>query len=128
MICEGRKTECIYFEGIRTTYRMSTANVRVVGLGADPSQVVREAIGGLSEYDQVWCVFDVEAPQPHARLHEAVELATARGVRCGISNPCFEFWLILHFLDHTAYLDNVQARRLLTACGCGYSDKGFDFA
>ena len=35
-----------------------------------------------------------------------VASAGANGIRLAISNPCFELWLILHFQDHTAWLDN----------------------
>jgi len=44
-----------------------------------------------------------------------------------VSNPCFELWLILHFQDHAAWLDNNEARRLRRQLD-GSSDKGLDAA
>jgi hypothetical protein len=132
IVCEGQKTEDIYFNGIRREFRLATARLRVVGLGVDPLHVVREAEALRSDYDETWAVFDVEAPGahaiPHARLHNAVERAERTGIRCAISNPCFELWLVLHFGRQTAYLNNEAVRAKIRKCGCGYDAKGFDFA
>jgi hypothetical protein len=68
-------------------------------------------------------VFDVEAPQRHPNLSEALELAGKNEIRVAISNPCFEFWLMLHFRDYRAWLSNDDARRIRRACD-GRQDKG----
>jgi hypothetical protein len=132
IVSEGQKTEDIYFNGIRREFRLATARLRVVGLGADPLRVVQEAESLRPEYDQTWAVFDVEAPGahaiPHARLSQAVERAEGSGIRCAISNPCFELWLLLHFHSQTAYLNNEAVRAKIRQCRCGYDAKGFDFA
>lgn len=127
IVCEGRKIETIYFDGVRRALRLSTAKVFVEGLGADPLTVVKRAEQHLADFDQVWAVFDVEAPQPHNSLQAAIERAHARGVQVAISNPCFELWLLLHFHDQSAYLDNAQVTARIKACPCNYDDKGFDF-
>ena len=62
-----------------------------------------------SEVDEVWCVFDVESPKKHYSLMEAVRLAEAKGIHLAISNPCFELWLALHFVDHTRHVDTAPA-------------------
>jgi hypothetical protein len=72
-------------------------------------------------------VFDVEWPRNHPGLGEAVQQARVNGVNLAVSNPCFELWLILHFQDHTAWLDNNQARRLRRQLD-GSGDKGLDAA
>ena len=132
IVCEGKKTEDLYFSGIRREFRLATARLRVVGLGVDPLWVVQEAESLLRQYDQAWAVFDVEAPGahaiPHARLNQAIERAERAGIRCAISNPCFELWLLLHFRVQTAYINNEAARAKVRECGCGYDAKGFDFA
>ncbi len=135
VVCEGEKTEAAYFEGVRREFRLSTASITVVGLGADPSYVVERALADASGFDEVWCVFDVEAPKPHARLDETIALATGAtgrraNLRCAVSNPCFELWLLLHFQDQHGYLDSDTAQHLLTRCGCGYDTKhkGITFA
>ncbi len=45
-------------------------------------------------YDAVWCVFDVDQ---HPKIKEALSLAAKNGISVALSNPCFEFWLVLHF-------------------------------
>jgi hypothetical protein len=132
IVCEGQKTEDIYFSGIRREFRLATARLRIVSLGADPLWVVQQAESLRQEYDHAWAVFDVEAPGahaiPHARLNQAVERAERVGVRCAISNPCFELWLLLHFHPQTAFVNNEAVRAKIRRCGCGYDAKGFDFA
>lgn len=82
----------------------------------------------FTPYDEVWCVLDVEAPYPHASLDRALRLAAQQGVRCAISNPCFELWLILHIQDRRGYLTTDQACALLEAHGrCSYTRGGKSF-
>ncbi|MFI5910750.1 RloB family protein [Dactylosporangium sp. NPDC051541] len=96
IVCEGVKTEDIYFNGIRKQYRLATARINFVGLGADPLTVVRHAEQLQADYDYTWAVFDVEAAGPHAQRHLSLDAAVARatraGIGCAISHPCFELW------------------------------------
>lgn len=64
----------------------------------------------ITEY---WCVFDVEVPTQHPRLHDAIQMARDNDINVAISNPCFELWLILHHTDHTRPINNQQARSIL---------------
>lgn len=131
IVCEGTKTEDLYFNGIRKEYRLAPARLHAVPLGVDPLSVVKKAESLRGDYDHVWAVFDVEAPGvhaiPHPSLNQAVERARRTGIRCAISNPCFELWLLLHFRRQTAYINNEAARAGIRRCGCDYNDKGFDF-
>ena len=82
-------------------YRLSTANVVVVGSGSDPRTVVRvarelrsrEARQG-EKYDRVYCVFDRDE---HATFDAACDEARSSEICVIRSWPCFEFWLRLHF-------------------------------
>jgi hypothetical protein len=59
--------------------------------------------------DEVWCVVDVD----EFDISEALTAAAKKGVNLAISNPCFEYWLLLHFELCTAPLaryDDVQRR------------------
>ena len=101
IVCEGKRTEPLYFHELADRYRLSTANFKVIGSGADPKTVVREAKeklrneNGLGEnFDRVYCVFDRDE---HATYEEACNEARASGLMLAISWPCFEFWLRLHF-------------------------------
>ena len=66
-----------------------------------------------NEPTHYWCVFDVEAPQPHARLQEAMQMAHDNGIQVAISNPCFELWLLLHHTDHRKWVTNDECHRFL---------------
>ncbi len=44
-------------------------------------------------HDEVWCVVDVD----DFDLDKAVTTARRLRINLAISNPCFEFWLLLHF-------------------------------
>ncbi len=80
-----------------------------------------------AEIDEFWCVFDVEWPRNHPGLKEAIEQARQNGIQLAVSNPCFELWLILHFQEQGAWLDNANARKLRGRLD-GSRDKGLDAA
>ena len=101
IVCEGSRTEPLYFGEVASRYRLSTANIKVIGSGADPRTVVREARKERDrerrrgeKYDRVYCVFDRDE---HATFQEACNEAGASGLQLARSWPCFEFWLRLHF-------------------------------
>ena len=101
IVAEGLKTEAAYFTGLARHYRLSTANIVILGHGADPATVVREAIKLKQReqrrgdaYDRVFCVFDRDG---HAQFEPASQRARAHGIDLARSWPCFEYWLLLHF-------------------------------
>jgi RloB-like protein len=103
IVCEGRKTEPYYFEGLRAAYRLSNANVQITpaARGTDPISVVQYAEELLQRegYDRVYCVFDRNG---HGNYEQALErirasVAGTQGRLIGIPSwPCFEVWLLLH--------------------------------
>lgn len=101
IVCEGKCTEPLYFEDLKDHYRLSTANIVVVGRGKDPRTLVREAKQLRRDearqgemYDRVYCVFDRDE---HMTFRQACDEARRSGVCVARSWPCFEFWLRLHF-------------------------------
>jgi hypothetical protein len=130
--CEGDETEPEYFRQMKARLidRMTTKRdaplVSIYPMGrSDPLDIVQRTIDdrerdGL-EGDMYWCVFDVEAPQSHGRLDQAVSLANQNDIPCAISNPCFELWLILHYRDRRSYITTKQACELLERLLPGYS-------
>ena len=114
IFCEGELTEPLYLEALAALHEVrSVATLDIRGMGCEPRKLVEEAKAekrserrqwtGATEY---WCVFDVEAPAPHKRLHEAVQMARDNGISVAVSNPCFELWLVLHYADHERWIDN----------------------
>ena len=72
----------------------------------------------------MWCVFDVEAPEPHPRLEEAIRLAGRNNISCAVSHPCFEVWPLLHLVDQRAHIaSSDDAGRLLERVLPGYTTR-----
>ncbi|XVS61452.1 RloB family protein [Actinosynnema sp. CA-299493] len=114
---EGRNSEPDYLNGLRRLPHIAGDVALDIELRPEhsvPFPLVEQAVRRAQdpEVDECWCVFDVEWPQNHPNLVEAVALARRHGVRLAISTPCFEVWLILHHRDHTAFLDTAGADRL----------------
>lgn len=57
---------------------------------------------GTPDFDEIWCVFDVD---DHPNVKRAQQEARDSHIRTVISNPCFELWLLLHKQDQTAHID-----------------------
>ena len=111
IVTEGEKTEPNYLKKVRDRLRLAVADVDIVHPeGTDPLTLTRRAIdlknarireaktSSKIPYDEVWVVFDLEKPHDeHRRLaDQAKQLGGAKGIRFAYSDPCFEFWLLLH--------------------------------
>ncbi|MFD4304040.1 RloB family protein [Streptomyces albidoflavus] len=104
VVCGARVTEKQYFDGLRKAEENKAVSVKLVARPKSPSQVVKFAADRLAtardEYDQVWCVLDVDQftdlpdALAEAERHEDLHIA--------LSHPCFEVWLLLHLADHTS--------------------------
>jgi len=112
IVCEGAKTELQYFERLCRCLRLQPVEVEIIGdeCGSDPVSVVREAVNRRRErakgakksgiqvpYDEVWCVLDVEKFGRNPQLPRALDMASQNSITMVLSNPCFEFWILLHF-------------------------------
>jgi len=114
IVSEGSKTEPIYFNSLRNNLRLAMVEVEIVGEGAAPITVVDRAIELRGErkrlaktsltkaaYEVVYCVIDVEAPKAES-LSRAANKARDNKLEVILSNPCFEYWYILHFRKTSA--------------------------
>ena len=118
VLCEGERTEPDYLEALKVlkeVQEVAEVDVRIdtTHSGNAPLALVQAAV---QEVDEVWCLFDVEAPQPHRNLDQACALALKNDVHTAISNPCFEIWLVLHFKPHTQWLTTADAVKLRRKC------------
>ncbi|GAA2684855.1 RloB-like protein [Actinosynnema pretiosum] len=114
---EGKITEPEYVKGLKQLPHISgniTLNLVIHVEHVVPMRLVELAVNYVDdpEIDECWCIFDVESPQPHPNLKEALALAEKRGVKVAVSNPCFETWLVLHFEDCTRAYTTAQIDRL----------------
>jgi hypothetical protein len=93
VVCEDSKSGRDYVEDLKRHFRV---HARVVHSGhTDPLGIVNHAIKASREYDQIFCVIDRDE---HQRFDEALGLARPKNVAVIASYPCFEYWLLLHFI------------------------------
>jgi hypothetical protein len=111
IVCEGEKTEPNYFAELKKAFRLSNANVRICGRGADPLSVVNFAMETFKqepEFDRIYCVFDRDRHTTYdAALDRVRRARLGKGTKIFAipSVPCFEFWLLLHFIYTTRAFD-----------------------
>ena len=115
IVGEGEKTEPNYFRGLRKRPDVAKGFRVTVkkGKGFSPEEVLIETITQKQQaenrgedYDEVWCVLDVEGPSKRASLDKAVSMAEGSGVLPCLSNPSFEIWFLSHFVrEARAYMD-----------------------
>ena len=121
IVCEGEKTEPIYFNALKERLRLIMVDVDIVGEGAAPITVVDHVIELREErkriarrsltktaYEVMYCVIDVEVPVPHESLARAIDKAKRNKLEVILSNPCFEYWYILHFRKTSAPFNRSQ--------------------
>lgn len=115
IVTEGRNTEPAYLDALKDYWNVhpKVLSIEPGGEGI-PANLVKRAEAELKElkkkvrrdqlayneldrFDEVWVVFDVEHAQRHQRLDDGLAAARERGYKIAHSNPCFEFWLALHF-------------------------------
>ena len=110
VVCEGSKTEPGYLRELTNYLMLSSANVEVDGdSGSSPVSVVRYAKRRYreekekgDEYDRVFCVFDKDTHASYAQaINESVNSRPAGVFQAVPSVPCFEYWLLLHFVFST---------------------------
>jgi len=112
LVCGGSKTEPLYFRSLQRQLKLLPIEIVVVGQGEAPKTVVERAVEMREarrhevrrgrkgfDYDHVWCVIDVEQPHENPLLLPALNQARDTGISVALSNPCFEYWFILHFAD-----------------------------
>lgn len=114
IVCEGEKTETAYLDELCRTLRLP--GVRIIGRGAGPVAVwkrAQEEFAKDQDFERIICVFDRDTHQDYAdvlaQIRQQVQIGIIGKRRAGNtrlmavpSNPCFEFWLLLHFQPTTA--------------------------
>lgn len=110
IVCEGEKTEPHYLTELRDHYGLNTANIEVDGeCGSSPMSVFRHAqqryddsVYSGDAYDRVYCVIDKDKHTDYQQALDAI--ANAQPAECFYainSVPCFEYWVLLHFVYTT---------------------------
>lgn len=104
IICEGDKTEPMYFENYRTPQN----NLDVIPIPSsrkDVGSIVGFAKKKMQDLDikggdSIWCVYDCDE-NTDDRISTAYRNA-GKSINTCLSNPSFELWFLLHF----SYIDS----------------------
>lgn len=115
--CEGRVTEFEYFNGIKnnlSSYIDVLLEIHVVPKDSNPSEpkhivknleeYITTTYDYKSDYDELWLVLDREkVPERKKHILAIVPDCISKNYNIVISNPTFEFWLLLHLEDICQY-------------------------
>ncbi|RTJ99854.1 RloB [Campylobacter jejuni] len=97
IVCEGEKTEKNYLNRLKDFFNLSNVSINIIsGKDSDPLKIVKfakEKNKGNS-YDKIYCVFDKDT---HSDFNKARQECEKYKFEAITSNPCFEFWILLHF-------------------------------
>ncbi|MCF7955778.1 MAG: RloB family protein [Phycisphaerae bacterium] len=119
IVCEDAKSSTDYFKKLRSKLNIKPVNVEVCGkeCGSDPRSVVNYAnkrkdaavISPVGDaYDETFCVIDIDKHQAD-NLNAAIQKARDSDIHLIISNPCFEYWYVLHFKKTGSVYNHYQS-------------------
>jgi len=112
VVTEGVNTEEAYMDLIRERFAAPTVELVPHGEGKGDPRVLTDAalairekrrntpkeqlgINRLEDFDEIWIVFDTDVLTPDKR-NDGIAYAKRMGVNIAPTEPCFEFWLLLH--------------------------------
>ena len=109
VVCEGEKTEPYYITALRDHFGLAQANIQIDPKSdSSPTSVVAYAKTLIADnktdpFDHVYCVIDRDS---HADFQKALDQVSGfrskeTTLHVIVSNPCFEYWILLHFVYTT---------------------------
>jgi hypothetical protein len=136
---EGRSTEFKYFKELRKQYssKFNEQNLHVEILRRpskqnghsspkDVEQMLKEFLEDnrdyeLKSYDELWLIIDTDTWEQQTIKQLAEKCKTETLYHFGLSNPCFEIWLILHLIDSNedvrhVFVTHAQNAPLIKEC------------
>jgi hypothetical protein len=115
IVCEGEKTEPLYFAHFREELRgkvsikLVDCNIKdAIGLASFAEKQKERLDIDTKGEDRIWIVFDADE-NSQAQVDRAAMMARRIGADIALSNPCFELWYLLHFEDRREALDRATA-------------------
>ena len=111
IFCEGAKTEPYYIKNYLRHFREDNrASVKIMDCNKNtPVQLVDASIKFKNSNrsivgDEFWVVYDRESVAKYSRkLHQkAWQKAQHNEINVALNNVCFEFWVLLHFVNSSA--------------------------
>ena len=122
------RTEQDYLIGLRDSARTRAVDIQIVRKARSPQAVVAHAADYVArvsdDFDQVWCVYDVD----EFDVGPAARDANRRRFELAVSDPCFELWLLLHHENCTSFQNGYrELERRLRRHVAGYDKTRLDF-
>ncbi len=120
---EGEKTEQQYFAGLKQTctnsskIQLEILPPRLAG-NSSPKHVLDQLSQykneyGLNKYDELCMVIDRDKQSwTEAELSTVAQKCAQKQFLLALSNPAFEFWLLLHIKDIDTYTDEEKIQLL----------------
>lgn len=119
--CEGRNTEPEYFETIKdklSDYISVLIEIKIVPKNDNPSEpkdivcnletFIEEEYDYKSDYDEMWVIWDREKVEARKKaILEMLPECREKNYNIALTNPLFEFWLLLHIVDISNYDKNI---------------------
>lgn len=100
ILTNGRQTEKNYFENITSQYK-TMFTIKVKYFNGQCDGMVDEAIQlDNQQYNQIWCVFDIDDSLLEGHLIKAMQKARKHGIHMAYSNEAFEVWLLNHLTEN----------------------------
>ncbi len=124
IITEGYVEES-YFKAInnfyKKNYREKIIEIKPVcsGYGTDVRNIIRFATDEKKKYDSkefksIWCVFDTDTGNnTETNLLEGLSQAYKKKIKIAISNPCFEVWILMHYIRTSSLIPNGQKAKTI---------------
>ncbi len=106
--CEGAVTEPEYFNAVRSRFILHPSRVHIEIIERQENKSAPEYVlevlddftreYSLTKDDELWIVIDYDR-WGEKKLSQESAKAVQKKYRLAVSRPCFEFWLLLHFID-----------------------------
>lgn len=143
VVTEGVNTEPSYFEAIRSALAAPSVEFVTYGAGRGDPRALTDAaikfrnarrkkarsnelsISQLEDFEQIWIVFDTDVLKPHKR-DDGIAYAQSKGVHIAFSEPCFEYWLLLHSPSHYTTAQMIKCADVEPYLKKAYGWKGYD--
>jgi len=110
ILCEDKKSSLLYLKSFKfdEEFRRKLTSVDIeiyqpkdfspIGLVTEAKIQKKRARWDRNPYDQVWIVLDKDQ---HLKIPEALRLAEDSNIDYVLSIVCFEYWVLLHFVQTT---------------------------
>ncbi len=119
--CEGRNTEPEYFETIKEKLSdliSVLVEIKIVPKNDNKSnpkdivcnleEYILDQYDYKSDYDEMWVIWDREKVDDRKnKILEILPECKEKNYNIALTNPAFEFWLLLHIVDISDYEDDI---------------------